>query len=91
MLNAVGFRFQRGIMRFILLYVVFYPVMLVIATLYQEHQHSSSSIGDYLVEPFLWAFLWALVPAILLSIFWDAYQKQKEEEKEKDEKKQDNE
>lgn len=70
-------------MRFILLYVVFYPIVLLMAIFYQESQRSSGSIGDYLVEPFVWAFLWTLVPAILLSIVWDVYQKQKDEEKER--------
>ncbi len=67
-------------MRFILLYVVFYPVVLLGAQYYQEIHHASDSIGDYLVEPFLWAFLWTLVPAILLSIGIDVYRKGKQEE-----------
>lgn len=63
-------------MRSVLLYVVLYPVVLMVAMFYLDNKNASKSIGDYLVEPYLWTF----VPAILLSIGIDVYQKGKQEE-----------
>jgi len=67
-------------MIFILLYIVLYPVVLIIAKIYMAQNGASSSLGDYLVLPFWWAFLWTFVPAIILSIGIDVYRKGKLEE-----------
>lgn len=66
-------------MIFILLYIVLYPVVLIIAKIYMDQNGASSPIGDYLVLPFWWAFLWTFVPTILLSIGIDVYNKGKQE------------
>lgn len=71
---------KRDKMIFILLYIVLYPVVLIIAKIYMAQNGASSSLGDYLVLPFWWAFLWTFVPAILLSIGIDVYRKGKLEE-----------
>lgn len=67
-------------MIFILLYIVSYPVVLILAKIYMDQNGASSPIGDYLVLPFWWAFLWTFVPATLLSIGIDVYRKGKLEE-----------
>lgn len=59
---------------FMLLYVVCYPVVLLIAMAFRDEH---GSIGDYLVGPYFSAFLWAFVPAILFSIIIDVYKKSK--------------
>lgn len=69
-------------MIFILLYIVSYPVVLILAKIYMDQNGASSPIGDYLVLPFWWAFLWTFVPATLLSVGIDVYKKGKQEESE---------
>lgn len=69
-------------MIFILLYIVSYPVVLILAKIYMDQNGASSPIGDYLVLPFWWAFLWTFIPATLLSIGIDVYKKGTQEESE---------
>lgn len=66
---------------FVLLYVVFYPIVLLIAMMFRDDH---GSIGDYLVGPYFSAFLWTFVPAILFSIIIDVYKKAKKEQAEEE-------
>lgn len=68
---------------FMLLYVVCYPVALLIAMAFRDEH---GSIGDYLVGPYFSAFLWTFVPAILFSIIIDAYKKSKKVQAEEETK-----